>query len=101
MINKALNENPVILQRKGTFNETEIIEIVKQTIWEELKTCKNCYQVISAKLRTVFKEKYSGEWEVAIGIQDSCDADFFRDESDFYLDFTLGKLLTRISHYKR
>jgi hypothetical protein len=56
MINKALNENPVILQKKGTYNETEIIEIVNATIRAELKTCKDCYQ-ITAKFRTVFKEK--------------------------------------------
>jgi hypothetical protein len=43
MINKALNENPVILQKKGTYNETEIIEIVKRTVREELKLFKNCY----------------------------------------------------------
>ncbi len=95
-INKALNANPLILQKNGTYSETEIIEIVKRTVREESKTCKNCYQVISAKLRTVLKEKYGGEQEVAIGIQDSCDEEFFRDESDFNLDFTLGKLLTII-----
>jgi RNA polymerase subunit RPABC4/transcription elongation factor Spt4 len=100
MINKALNEKPVILQKKGTYNETEIIEIVKGIVREELKTCKNCYQVITSKLRVTLKEKYSDEWDVLVGIQDSCDADFLRVRAVFYLDFTLGKLLIRLSSYK-